>query len=469
MCCTEYIDIPPKLVRMSEVFSQNGFCVYLVGGAVRDVLLGRGAADFDLATDATPQDVCRIFAKVIPTGIAHGTLTVRYAGLVVEVTTFRSEGTYSDGRHPDSVAFARTIEEDLSRRDFTMNAIAASLPSGKLVDPTGGRADIERKLIRAVGNPQERFAEDGLRPVRAIRFASQLGFSIDEATYSAILSPQSLEKTKRVSAERFRDEFCKILQSEKPSVGLRLLEEAGILAFFVPQFTACRGCTQADGRGFHEFDVADHLFCATDGAPKDNLAVRLASFYHDIGKPQARTVEQTQHGQCIHFHGHERLSAITAEQSMRSLKFSNAQVRKVSHLVKHHMISCDESLRDEDIRRFIVRVGKDNLDELFLLHEADVYGKHGKKPSENDREAKQFVQFKVRVKEALASPMAFSLKDLAISGDDLIALGAPKGKVVGEILNELFDAVTQEPGVNERGALREAAAKLLLKRQAKRG
>ena len=469
MCCTEYIDIPPKLVRMSEVFSQNGFCVYLVGGAVRDVLLGHRAADFDLATDATPQDVSRIFAKVIPTGIAHGTVTVRYAGLSVEVTTFRSEGTYSDGRHPDSVAFARTIEEDLSRRDFTMNAIAASLPSGKLVDPTGGRADIEQKLIRAVGNPVQRFGEDGLRPVRAIRFASQLGFSIEEATYRAILHPQSLEKTKCVSRERFRDEFCKILQSEKPSVALRLLEETGILAFFVPQFTACRGCTQADGRGFHEFDVADHLFCAVDGAPKDNLIVRLAAFYHDIGKPAARVVEQTEHGQCIHFHGHDGLSADTAEQSMRSLKFSNAEVRKVCHLVRHHMINCDASLRDEDIRRFIVRVGKDNLSELFLLHEADVYGKHGKKPSENDKEVKLFCQFKARVEEALCHPMAFSVKDLAISGDELIAQGVPQGKMVGEILDELFDAVTHDPSVNERSALQEAAGKLLLKHQGKSG
>ena len=463
MYCTEYIDVPPKLARVAEIFSRNGFCVYLVGGAVRDVLLRQPASDFDLATDATPEDVSRIFYKVIPTGIAHGTVTVHYAGLSLEITTFRSEGTYSDGRHPDNVVFAHTIEEDLSRRDFTMNAIAASLPSGKLVDPTGGRDDIENKIIRAVGNPQERFAEDGLRPVRAIRFASQLAFSIEENTYKAILLPEILENTKRVSTERFRDEFCKIMLSEKPSVGLRLLEAAGILDFFVPQFTPCRGCAQADSRGFHEFDVADHLFCATDGAAKGNLTVRLAAFYHDMGKPEARTVEQTAQGQHIHFHGHDQLSADKAEQSMRSLKFPNAQIRKVSHLVQHHMIRCDASLSDEDIRRFIVRVGKDNLDDLFLLHEADVYGKHDKAPDENDKEARLFSQFKARVQNALCCPMAFSLKDLKVSGDDLIALGVSKGKLVGKILDELFDAVTQDPSINEHDALLDLAHKLLFR------
>ena len=219
------VKIPSDLKKVSEIFHRNGHSVYLVGGAVRDMLMRKEVHDYDLATDATPEQVMKIFKKVIPTGIQHGTVTILIFGMQLETTTFRTEADYSDGRHPDKVEYARTIEEDLSRRDFTMNAIAADLRTGKIKDPFHGRRDIRKKIIRTVGNSTERFTEDGLRPVRAIRFAGQLGFKIDDETFKAFADEDVIRKTKSISIERFHDEFCKIMKSPKPSVSLKLLEE----------------------------------------------------------------------------------------------------------------------------------------------------------------------------------------------------------------------------------------------------
>ena len=218
------IKIPPVLKKMHEIFSRSGFRSYLVGGAVRDILMGLPPHDYDVATDAKPEDVMRLFHRVIPTGIAHGTVTVHLMGCHIETTTFRTESGYSDGRHPDSVAYAASIEDDLSRRDFTMNAVAVDLADGKLVDPFSGRDDIKEKLIRAVGNPHERFGEDGLRPVRAIRFAAQLKFCIEKYTYSDIFEERTLAVVQKISIERFRDEFIKMLAYDEPSVALKMLE-----------------------------------------------------------------------------------------------------------------------------------------------------------------------------------------------------------------------------------------------------
>ena len=231
------IKLPPLLTDFGKVFSEAGFKAYLVGGAVRDMFMKIPAHDWDIATNATPQDVIGLFKFVVPTGIEHGTVTVHYKGNEIEVTTFRTESGYSDGRHPDSINYAATIEEDLARRDFTMNAIAASLEDGLVVDPYGGQEDIKNKVIRTVGAPHERFMEDGLRPVRALRFASKLAFSIEKDTYSEIFKKEIQEKVASISIERFRDEFEKIMASPKPSVGLKLLEETGLLSIFIPEFT----------------------------------------------------------------------------------------------------------------------------------------------------------------------------------------------------------------------------------------
>ena len=225
----KYISIPQILKKMNKVFEENGYKAYLVGGAVRDIFLNKEPSDYDVATNATPQDVMRIFKFVVPTGFEHGTVTVHFLNEEIEVTTFRTETGYSDGRHPDSVNYAATIEEDLSRRDFTMNAIAVDLKDGKVVDPYKGQKDIKRKIIRTVGVPKERFLEDGLRPIRAIRFSSQLKFCIENKTYSEIFQQDVLKKIQSISVERFRDEFLKIMKSEIPSYGLKLLEECKIL------------------------------------------------------------------------------------------------------------------------------------------------------------------------------------------------------------------------------------------------
>ena len=458
------VKIPAELKKMNEIFSANGFEAYLVGGAVRDMLRGTPASDWDIATNATPADVTRIFRSVIPTGIAHGTVTVRFRGKSIEVTTYRTEQGYSDGRHPDHVSFAATIQDDLSRRDFTMNAIAASLADGTITDPFDGRADIARKRICTVGNARDRFLEDGLRPVRAIRFSSQLGFDIQSDTYSAMFDDAVRNKIRSISAERFRDELCKIVQSPVPSAGLRLLEETGILAFFIPELAAGRGVTQADARGFHEYDVLDHNFYTCDGAPRDNLTVRLAALLHDIGKTDTRTVEtKTVAGQAtevIHFHGHEAKSAEIAKNVLTRLKCSNAQTERVCHLIRQHMFFFETNWTDAAVRRFIVRVGAENIDDLLLLRRADIYGMHRVPVAAGSPAARSLDELRDRISVVEAEKSARSLKDLAVNGNDLLALGIPAGKHVGRILHELFQCVLDDPAMNERERLLRVARSL---------
>lgn len=460
MFSSKSVKIPEKLVKVSKFFSDNGFKSYLVGGAVRDMLMGKACHDYDIATNATPAQVMKIFRNVIPTGIAHGTVTIHIFGLELETTTFRTEAEYTDGRHPDNVKYAQTIEEDLSRRDFTMNAIAAELSTGKITDPFNGQSDIKSRIIRTVGNPLERFSEDGLRPVRAIRFAGQLGFEIEKKTFDAISNEEILKKVEGISTERFRDEFCKILASEKPSAGIKLLEQAGILRIFVPQFSPCRGCLQQDERGFHEFDVADHILYACDGCPKENLTVRLSAFYHDIGKPESKTTEIIDGKERIHFHGHEQVSAEKAAASMASLKFSNDEIKKVRHLVKEHMFHYESSWSDAAVRRFIIRAGAENLEDLFLLRLADIYGMHRIPLQENSPSWKLLAELKNRIEKILNENSALSLKDLKINGKDLMEVGIPSGKTMGKILNELFETVTDSPEMNDKEKLTALAKKI---------
>ena len=454
------IAIPQELKKVNEIFTENGFKAYLVGGAVRDILRNKEGHDWDIATDATPQQVMKIFRRVIPTGIAHGTVTIHILGKEIEATTFRTDGSYSDGRHPDSIEYAATIEEDLSRRDFTINAIAADLGDGHLVDPFGGQDDIRRRLIRTVGSPLDRFGEDGLRPVRAVRFAGQLGFDIDPETYRALHNPAVLQKTASISVERFRDEWCKMMALDKPSICLKLLEKTGIMDMFIPEFRMCRGCSQSDARGYHDFDVADHIFHAVDGAPKENLAIRLAAFYHDIGKPQTRTVAEVDGLPIIHFHGHEVVSAETASRSLVHLRFPNETVRKVVHLVREHMFRYESCWSDAAVRRFIIRVGLDSFEDLIALHVADIYGKHASPLVEGSPEWNLIAELKSRVEKCVESRDALSLKDLCVTGNDLKEMGIPAGKHLGEILKELFETVTESPEMNDRDKLLSLAVNI---------
>lgn len=454
------IKIAPELKKMNSLFEAAGFEAYLVGGAVRDVILGKEASDWDVTTNATPQDVMKIFHKVIPTGIDHGTVTVHLLGKEIEVTTFRCEKGYSDGRHPDSIEFTSDITEDLSRRDLTINAIAASLKDGKIVDPFEGRKDIKNKIIRTVGKAYDRFMEDGLRPVRALRFSAQLGFNIEEETFKAISNPDVQNKLKSISVERFRDEFCKMMKTEFPSTGILNMEKTGILKIFIPELAECRGVEQADARGYHVFDVFDHNIYACDGAPQNNLIVRIAALFHDIGKVDARQ-EVTEMGvTVIHFLKHEIYSAQKARAIMTRLKFSNAEIDAVEHLISEHMFHFEESWSDAAIRRFIIKVGIENINNLFDLRYADMYGKYRKKVDPFSPACLLLNTFSDRIKEIQAQQTALSLKDMAVNGRDLINAGIKPGPQLGQILEELFQCIVEDPGMNSRETLLNVALKI---------
>ena len=467
------IKLPELLIEFGHIFTNAGFKAYLVGGAVRDMLMKVPPHDWDVATNATPQDVIKLFKFVVPTGIEHGTVTVHFKGTEIEVTTFRTEAGYSDGRHPDSINYAATIEEDLARRDFTMNAIAASLEDGQLVDPYGGQEDIKKKLIRTVGLAHERFMEDGLRPVRALRFASKLGFSIEKDTYSEIFKEEIQKKALSISIERFRDEFEKILKSPLPSVGLKLLEETGLLALFIPEFSVCRGCVQSDYRAFHKFDVLDHLFYACDGAPSSKLNVRLAALFHDIGKPAAKRLVRetvldgekkdgsTKEIETVTFYNHEALGEKITRSLMIRLKFSNEMINNVCHLVKEHMFHYEANWSDAAVRRFIMRVQPECMEDLYDLRLADMYGMYNEKVDlRYSASIELLLELKERVQKELDKNSAISLKSLAVNGRDLMEAGIPAGKELGRILNELLNCVVEDPAMNTKEALLKTAKAL---------
>jgi putative nucleotidyltransferase with HDIG domain len=441
--------IHPQLREVAARFTGQGKQVFLVGGAVRDLILGREAQDWDLATDARPEEIIPLFRRVIPTGIKHGTVTIRYKGRSIEVTTFRTESEYSDGRRPDAVRYAATIEEDLSRRDLTMNAAALSLPGGELRDPFDGAGDIKRRIIRCVGNPAERFTEDGLRPLRAVRFASQLGFEIEKATLEAI--PRALEVTARVAPERIRDEFDKIIASPKPSAALLLMEKTGLLELLLPELAACRGIEQ---KGFHRFDVLDHSLLACDYAAARSMPrqVRMAALFHDIGKPPVR--KQDESGIWT-FYQHERESVRITRDILLRLRCPNAVIDGVLHLIAEHMFHYEPAWSDAAVRRFVIRAGEASLGDLYDLRRADAYATAGLEPP-----ADFLIPMINRVEAVLAKSRALSLKDLAVAGTDLMEAGIRPGKTMGIILGELLEAVVEDPELNTREKLLEIAGNI---------
>ena len=463
-----HIKIPDILKKMNEIFVQHGYKAYLVGGAVRDMLMGKEPHDWDVTTDATPEQVMSIFRKVIPTGIAHGTVTVHFMKNEIEVTTFRTESDYSDGRHPDKVEYTGNIEEDLSRRDFTINAIASYLGDGTITDPFHGRDDIKRKIIRTVGNPLERFSEDGLRPVRAVRFSAQLGFEIERETLKAISKPEILKKTSGISLERFRDELLKLMKAEKPSAGLKLMEESGILDIFIPEFKKCRGCIQGDFRGYHQFDVLDHLFYACDGAPASKQNVRLAALFHDIGKPDVKRVIPTPQGDQFTFYNHEAKSQQITKEILFRLKFSNAEIANICHLVVNHMFNYTQDWTDAAVRRFLAKIQAENLEDLYDLRLADIYGMNNSPVRGQDsRTIALLNELKDRISKETEKNSVLSLKQLAVNGKDLIKNGISAGKDLGFVLNQLLETVLEDPTQNEKEQLIKIALNIYKKRTEK--
>ena len=463
-----HIKIPDILKKMNEIFAQHGYKAYLVGGAVRDMLMGKEPHDWDVTTDATPEQVMSIFRKVIPTGIAHGTVTVHFMKNEIEVTTFRTESDYSDGRHPDKVEYTGNIKEDLSRRDFTINAIASYLGDGTITDPFHGRDDIKRKVIRTVGNPLERFSEDGLRPVRAVRFSAQLGFEIERETLKAISEPEILKKTSGISLERFRDELLKLMKAEKPSAGLKLMEESGILDIFIPEFKKCRGCIQGDFRGYHQFDVLDHLFYACDGAPASKQNVRLAALFHDIGKPDVKRVIPTPQGDQFTFYNHEAKSQQITKEILFRLKFSNAEIANICHLVVNHMFNYTQDWTDAAVRRFLAKIHEENLEDLYDLRLADIYGMNNAPVRGQDsRTIALLNELKDRISKETEKNSVLSLKQLAVNGKDLMKNGISAGKDLGFVLNQLLETVLEDPSQNEKEQLIKIALNIYKKRTEK--
>jgi len=445
----------PRVVReFAAVFRQSGFQCHLVGGAVRDILLGRPYTDYDIATDAHPAQVIPLFRRVIPTGIKHGTVTVHFQGTIFEVTTFRTEAAYGDGRRPDAVTFTPSIVDDLARRDFTINAIAYDLLADRVADPHEGRRDLRAGVIRAIGDPAERFREDGLRPLRACRFAAQLGFIVEEATQKAI--PGSLDILAMVSAERVRDEILKILGTPVPSAGFALMKSTGILAVVLPELLEGDGVAQGS---FHCHDVFWHSLYACDAAPRESSTLRLAALLHDVGKP--RTLGAGSDGRPT-FYGHEKASAEMTQAVLERLKLPNAVIRDVSHLVSHHMFNYQEEWSDAAVRRLIARVGEGSIGDIIALRRADQIGMC----HENAQYFPQgLAEFSQRVKDVMESGRAFTLSKLAVDGNDIMKdIGLSPGPQVGVILNELLQSVLEDPGLNEREKLMEIARRLVKER-----
>lgn len=440
------VHIPRDLVDFARIFHEAGHEAWFVGGSVRDNLLGRPASDFDVATSASPEQVVGLFRRVVPTGIKHGTVTVLWKGWSIETTTFRIEGGYSDGRHPDTVRFGASIEEDLERRDFTINAMAWDPLEDRLCDPFGGRRDLGLRLVRAVGSASERFEEDGLRLLRALRFAAQLDFTVEATTLAAIREKRS--RLTSVSPERIRDEISKILGSPRPSSALVLMENTGLLALVLPELAAARGVEQ---KGMHRFDVLDHLFLAVD-AIQASLVLRLAALFHDIGKPETKAVGPDG---IATFYRHEELSAAMAETIMRRLRFSNDVVDEVCHLVREHMFHYEDNWSDAAVRRFISRTGIDSFDKLVALRIAD-----GSAMTGVAVDPRTLDPLRSRVEAVIAAKEALSIRDLAINGNDLSDLGVPRGPVMGRMLSELLEAVIEDPSLNQGERLRDIAVRM---------
>lgn len=482
--------IPNYVFEIAEKLQGYNFEAYLVGGSIRDVLLGKRPDDYDIATNAYPEDIKKIFPKSISVGEQFGTIVVvgedqHGERFDIEVTTYRSEADYVGGRWPTKVEFSKTIEEDLMRRDFTINAIALNLqefyddrgleqmPPIKdlLVDPFEGLIDLEGEVIRAVREPVERFSEDGLRSVRGCRLAAQLEFKVEPKTFQAM--KETVHVTKMVSIERFRDELVKMLKkAPKPSIGLTLMREAGILELFIPELLEGIGIEQPR---FHVEDVFEHSIRTLDYAED---RVKLAALFHDIGKPRTMSVDE----KGVHFYGHDVVGAEMTEEIMKRLRFSNAEIDRTKSLVRWHMFyypsadwrkekSIPEELEDPNeptsrqhgwsdaaIRRLIQNVGgEEAIDDLMRLRIADATAN-----PKSDFNPKEIDALSKRISEVRAKEMVLKISDLDINGKDLMDnFNLEPGEEIGKTLNYLLDKVIEEPLLNKKvDLLRLAKEKL---------
>lgn len=439
--------VPSSALEIVRRIKATGASAYLVGGCLRDLILGRSPKDWDIATNLKPAQVRPLFRKVHEVGAAFGTLLVPMRGAVFEVTSFRTDGRYTDGRHPDEIAYTDDLTADLERRDFTINAMAWDPDTDTIEDPFAGLGDLTDGRIRAVGDPRARFQEDALRLMRAIRFTAQLGFQIEARTWDALCAEAA--GLERISIERIREEFNRIMTARRPSAALLLLQESGLLRIFLPELDACHGIEQ---NRFHSHDVFMHLLLAADAAPRENLVVRLAALLHDIAKPDTRSERDGDYT----FYAHQVIGARKVDRILRRLTYPNDERKAVVHLVYHHMFYYEPEWTDSAVRRFARTVGLENIPDLIALRIADMQSNRRK--SSNTAPLEALLR---RVDEVIAKDTALSVKDLAIGGHELIALGVPAGPGIGRILRALLERVLDDPDGNTPERL-TAEAKALI-------
>ncbi|KKP85990.1 MAG: PolyA polymerase, partial [candidate division CPR3 bacterium GW2011_GWE2_35_7] len=452
--------IPPEILKVINDLKTASFEAYLVGGCVRDLLLNNPPKDYDIATNAKPEEISKVFPESVTTYAKFGTVLVltkdeHKETHPVEVTTYRSEMDYRDGRWPMKVEFTSKLSKDLGRRDFTINALAMEIKDNEtdIIDLFNGVSDLHKGVIRAVGTPQLRMEEDGLRGFRACRLASTLEFEVEGETFSAISKAKSVSA--QVSVERIRDEFIRLLmESHKPSIGIELLRRTGLLELFLPELLEGIGVTQPE---YHVDDVYHHLLACVDVALDE---LKLAALFHDIGKPRVKNVEFEQKylqrllkkGKVIpkhHFFGHDEESARMTEEILVRMKFPKVEIKKTVSLVRWHMFYYQDEWSDGAVRRFIKRVGgEENVDLLFKLRIADA----DSNPKSEFTPA-EIQKLEERIAEVRAKEMILSVNDLAINGKDLMGLGVPEGPIIGQILQHLLKEVIEDPILNEREKL----------------
>lgn len=439
------IDLPENVNRIIHTLETNGFEAYAVGGCVRDVLLGRTPQDWDITTSARPQQVKKLFSHTVDTGIQHGTVTVLYGRTGYEVTTYRIDGEYEDARHPREVTFTPDLLEDLKRRDFTINAMAYNEAHG-LVDAFCGASDLKEGIVRCVGNPLDRFTEDALRMLRAVRFAAQLGFSIEEETKEAIrLKAPSIAK---VSAERIQAELVKLLLSDHPQE-IRTAYELSLTAVFLPEFDRMMETPQRNKH--HQYNVGEHTVQTLCHIRADKV-LRLTMLFHDVAKPQCVTTDED--GQ-NHFKGHPEQGEELTRKILRRLKFDNDTIRKVCKLVRYH--DDRPSITEKSIRRAVSRIGVEQFPALFEVKRADTLAQSVYRRAEKMVYIEDYENLYYKI---LSENQCLQKKDLKINGQDLIALGMSTGKEIGKVLDQIFEEVLEHPEWNQQEKLIELAHKL---------
>ncbi|NLV77257.1 MAG: CCA tRNA nucleotidyltransferase, partial [Tissierellia bacterium] len=428
--------LPKHIEQILYTLEKNGYKAYIVGGSVRDMLLNKAPKDYDIATNATPEEIEKVFSnyKKLKIGKEYGTIILVLEEGNVEITTFRKEGIYTDGRRPSWVLFSSDIKEDLSRRDFTINAMAYNHRDG-LIDPYGGEEDLRKGIIRTVGDPKDRFNEDYLRILRAVRFSTQLGFFLEESTYVA--AKKYSQNISNISMERITHEFFKIILCDKPSRGIKLLENLNLLKIILPELIPTIEFDQENPH--HEKDVYQHTLCVLDNT-SSILQLRLAALFHDIGKPYTISIDEEGVG---HFYGHDRLGAEMSREILTRFKCSNELIQKVYILVKEHM-NHHTNFTDKGLKRLIRRVGEEEIFNLIELQKADI------RCSNKDASIEHIIDREKRIKDILEKKEVYELNQLDINGRDLIHLGFKEGIIIGEILEYLLEKVIENPKLNHK-------------------